>query len=146
MGAVAQLGERLVRNEEVSGSIPLSSTIKSINRGIELASVVAFLSNPLLRARSLFLFLKRKHRARPSPHQRACSIFSRSKLEMEQKQEILRAALRRPHRRMVEVLRNLEARVGIEPTHKGFADLSLTTWVPRLIQVRLTLNFERGST
>jgi hypothetical protein len=25
-GAVAQLGERLVRNEEVSGSIPLSST------------------------------------------------------------------------------------------------------------------------
>jgi integrase/recombinase XerD len=28
--------------------------------------------------------------------------------------------------------RKLEARVGIEPTHKGFADLSLTTWVPRL--------------
>ena len=27
----------------------------------------------------------------------------------------------------------LEARVGIEPTYKGFADLSLTTWVPRLI-------------
>ena len=31
-----------------------------------------------------------------------------------------------------KLLRNLEARVGIEPTHKGFADLSLTTWVPRL--------------
>jgi hypothetical protein len=29
-------------------------------------------------------------------------------------------------------LTELEARVGIEPTHKGFADLSLTTWVPRL--------------
>ena len=28
--------------------------------------------------------------------------------------------------------KSLEARVGIEPTHKGFADLSLTTWVPRL--------------
>src|SRR6266850_3483832 len=28
--------------------------------------------------------------------------------------------------------KKLEARVGIEPTHKGFADLSLTTWVPRL--------------
>jgi hypothetical protein len=27
---------------------------------------------------------------------------------------------------------SMEARVGIEPTHKGFADLSLTTWVPRL--------------
>ena len=28
--------------------------------------------------------------------------------------------------------KGMEARVGIEPTHKGFADLSLTTWVPRL--------------
>jgi hypothetical protein len=26
----------------------------------------------------------------------------------------------------------LEARVRIELTYKGFADLSLTTWVPRL--------------
>src|SRR5271169_1743134 len=33
----------------------------------------------------------------------------------------------------------LEARVGIEPTHKGFADLSLTTWVPRpLLQKELS--------
>ena len=29
---------------------------------------------------------------------------------------------------------NLEARVGIEPTHKGFADLSLTAWVPRHLE------------
>ena len=28
--------------------------------------------------------------------------------------------------------KSLEARAGIEPAHKGFADLSLTTWVPRL--------------
>jgi hypothetical protein len=27
--------------------------------------------------------------------------------------------------------KKLEARAGIEPAHKGFADLSLTTWVPR---------------
>jgi hypothetical protein len=32
----------------------------------------------------------------------------------------------------------LEARVGIEPTHKGFADLSLTTWVPRLNPTSIT--------
>ena len=32
-----------------------------------------------------------------------------------------------------ELLKGLEARAGIEPAHKGFADLSLTTWVPRLI-------------
>ena len=31
-----------------------------------------------------------------------------------------------------KLLKSLEARAGIEPAHKGFADLSLTTWVPRL--------------
>jgi hypothetical protein len=34
--------------------------------------------------------------------------------------------------------KRLEARVGIEPTHKGFADLSLTTWVPRLVSLERT--------
>jgi hypothetical protein len=37
--------------------------------------------------------------------------------------------------RRKETERNLEARVGIEPTYKGFADLSLTTWVPRLAKM-----------
>ena len=35
-------------------------------------------------------------------------------------------------RRALDAAGSMEARVGIEPTHKGFADLSLTTWVPRL--------------
>ena len=35
-------------------------------------------------------------------------------------------------RDLVKLLKELEARAGIEPAHKGFADLSLTTWVPRL--------------
>ena len=43
--------------------------------------------------------------------------------------EIPNAVRTRVGQKMVELL---EARVGIEPTHKGFADLSLTTWVPRL--------------
>ena len=33
----------------------------------------------------------------------------------------------------------MEARAGIEPAHKGFADLSLTTWVPRLAAHTLSL-------
>ena len=36
--------------------------------------------------------------------------------------------------RQNKLLKSLEARAGIEPAHKGFADLSLTTWVPRLWQ------------
>ena len=39
------------------------------------------------------------------------------------------SALRGP---LAKLLKELEARAGIEPAHKGFADLSLTTWVPRL--------------
>jgi hypothetical protein len=42
-GAVAQLGERSVRNAEVRGSIPLGSTAKAINhRGLWLLFFVNF--------------------------------------------------------------------------------------------------------
>ena len=34
----------------------------------------------------------------------------------------------------------LEARGGIEPPNKGFADLCLTTWLPRLYAVFIGLN------
>ena len=38
-GAVAQLGERLVRNEEATGSIPVSSTISSTTCGPFLKTI-----------------------------------------------------------------------------------------------------------
>jgi hypothetical protein len=38
----------------------------------------------------------------------------------------------------------MEARVGIEPTHKGFADLSLTTWVPRPCAYSINPRLRRG--
>src|SRR5437667_6817768 len=46
---------------------------------------------------------------------------------------------------VAKLLKRLEARVGIEPTYKGFADLSLTTWVPRLIARREKASRLRGS-
>src|ERR1700739_934479 len=46
---------------------------------------------------------------------------------------------------LAKLLKILEARGGIEPTHKGFADLSLTTWVPRL-ETYILLNQGAGKT
>ncbi len=43
-GPVAQLGERLVRNEEASGSIPLRSTIFSTACAYPSASLRGFVS------------------------------------------------------------------------------------------------------
>jgi hypothetical protein len=39
--------------------------------------------------------------------------------------------------KLTKLLRGLEARVRIELTRKGFADLSLTTWVPRRLAERM---------
>ncbi len=39
-GVMAQLVERLVRNEEASGSNPLSSTIKDLNRTVRFRSFI----------------------------------------------------------------------------------------------------------
>jgi hypothetical protein len=35
---------------------------------------------------------------------------------------------------LLHIRRKLEARAGIEPAHRGFADLGLTTWLPRRTQ------------
>ena len=47
-------------------------------------------------------------------------------------QKVPTVALRTLSEFVCKLLKGLEARAGIEPAHKGFADLSLTTWVPRL--------------
>jgi|GEM_PF-4799273 hypothetical protein len=41
----------------------------------------------------------------------------------------------------------MEARVGIEPTHRAFAELGLTTWLPRLNRdwVKQTTSFLEAS-
>src|SRR5277367_3805060 len=43
------------------------------------------------------------------------------------------------------LIKDLEARVGIEPTFRGFADLSLTTWVPRPYSNQRPRNDRAGS-
>jgi hypothetical protein len=43
-GAIAQLGERIVRNDEVVGSIPTSSTIFSSTCGGMVSAVTCFVS------------------------------------------------------------------------------------------------------
>ena len=41
-----------------------------------------------------------------------------------------------PPKPMLQTQLELEARVGIEPTHKAFAEPCLTTWLPRRVSER----------
>ena len=49
-GAIAQLGERIVRNDEVVGSIPTSSTINSITCAASLKFTFNFAQSPIAMA------------------------------------------------------------------------------------------------
>jgi hypothetical protein len=84
-GAVAQLGERLVRNEEVSGSIPLSSTIESIHCGIELETVAAFCRTSFFGPVSLCLFPIRKQSSRSRSSSAGLQHFLPDQIKLEMK-------------------------------------------------------------
>jgi hypothetical protein len=47
--------------------------------------------------------------------------------------------------KMTVIYCSSEARAGFEPAHKGFADLSLTTWVPRLGACQLSMSTSSAS-
>ncbi len=47
---------------------------------------------------------------------------------------------------LMRARKDLEARGGIEPPNKGFADLCLTTWLPRLaLNLSLSVRYGSGS-
>ena len=114
--------------------------------GIDLVTLAALLAHSRIQMVLRYAHPRKSTRRRlwkswkPSTHSsRSGSLSGRRRTLSEQRgSECRESPQKSPHscngliRLGCKFLKRLEARVGIEPTHKGFADLSLTTWVPRL--------------